>query len=160
LSAVFFKGGSFGVAVDFRRCFDAAWNHRTGDHPLDVSAEVQLPKVGADLESIAAALAEAQSRDRTGGALLAADVKSLAVTHDESIPAHINVIGHSHGSTTIADAFASSGINANDAVLIGCPGTDLACSAGVQSQRRKALCGCGFHRCDQLDRRDRHRPRQ
>lgn len=52
--------------------FDAAWNHQNGDHPINDSAEVQrtvkslgaqslqLPKIGADLENIAAALAEAQ----------------------------------------------------------------------------------------------------
>ena len=57
---------------DARRRFDAAWNHQNGDHPINDSAEVQrvtqslgaqslqLPKIGADLESIAVALAEAQ----------------------------------------------------------------------------------------------------
>jgi hypothetical protein len=55
-----------------RQRFDAAWNHQNGDHPINDSAEVQrvtkslgaqslqLPKIGADLENIAAALAEAQ----------------------------------------------------------------------------------------------------
>ncbi|WP_231633817.1 MULTISPECIES: hypothetical protein [unclassified Mycobacterium] len=55
-----------------RKRFDAAWNHQNGDHPINGSAEVQrtaqalgaqseqLPKIGADLENIAAALAEAQ----------------------------------------------------------------------------------------------------
>jgi Tuberculosis necrotizing toxin len=55
-----------------RNRFDAAWNHQTGDHPINDSAEVQrvtkslgaqslqLPKIGADLENIAATLAEAQ----------------------------------------------------------------------------------------------------
>ncbi len=66
---------------------------------------------------------------RAGGAVLADDVNSLAVTHDGSIPSHVTVIGHSYGSTTVADAFAHSGMRANDAVLIGCPGTDLAHSA-------------------------------
>ena len=66
---------------------------------------------------------------REGGALLAADVNGLAVTHDGSIPSHVTVIGHSYGSTTVADAFANSGMHANDAVLIGCPGTDVARSA-------------------------------
>ncbi len=62
-----------------------------------------------------------------GGALLAADVNGLSATHEGS--SHITVIGHSYGSTTVADAFAGSGMRANDAVLIGCPGTDLATSA-------------------------------
>lgn len=55
-----------------RSRFDAAWNHQNGDHPINDSAEVQrvtkalgaqslqLPKIGVDLETIAAALAEAQ----------------------------------------------------------------------------------------------------
>jgi hypothetical protein len=55
-----------------RTRFDAAWNHQDGDHPINDSAEVQrtvrslgaqslqLPKIGADLENIAATLAEAQ----------------------------------------------------------------------------------------------------
>ncbi len=66
---------------------------------------------------------------RQGGGLLAADVNSLAVTHAGPVPSHVTVIGHSYGSTTVADAFANSGMHANDAVLIGCPGTDLAHSA-------------------------------
>jgi hypothetical protein len=63
---------------------------------------------------------------RTGGDLLAADVNGLWATHNSLTPEHITVIGHSYGSTTVADAFARSNMHANDAVLIGCPGTDLA----------------------------------
>jgi uncharacterized protein YukE len=65
---------------------------------------------------------------RAGGDLLAADVNGLAATHTG--PSHVTVIGHSYGSTTVADAFAGSGMRADDAVLIGSPGTDLATSAG------------------------------
>ncbi|ORB72754.1 putative alpha/beta hydrolase [Mycobacterium scrofulaceum] len=55
-----------------RKRFDAAWNRRDGGHPINDSAEVQrvtqslglqslqLPKIGVDLETIAASLAEAQ----------------------------------------------------------------------------------------------------
>ncbi|MGE2714234.1 alpha/beta hydrolase [Mycolicibacterium litorale] len=64
---------------------------------------------------------------RAGGEALAADVNGLAATHTG--PSHVTVIGHSYGSTTVADAFAGSGMRANDAVLIGSPGTDLARSA-------------------------------
>ena len=66
---------------------------------------------------------------RAGGEMLAADVNGLSVTHRDGIPSHLTVIGHSYGSTTVADAFAGSGMHANDAVLIGSPGTDLAHSA-------------------------------
>lgn len=57
---------------DARRRFEASWNREQGDHPINDSAEVQrmvaslglqslqLPKIGVDLENIAAALAEAQ----------------------------------------------------------------------------------------------------
>ncbi|OBB93337.1 alpha/beta hydrolase [Mycobacterium sp. 852002-40037_SCH5390672] len=65
-------------------------------------------------------------RARQAGALLAADVNGLAVTHEGLTPTHVTVLGHSYGSTTVADAFANSGMRANDAVLTGCPGTDLA----------------------------------
>ncbi|MGE2835425.1 alpha/beta hydrolase [Mycobacterium sp. SMC-4] len=62
---------------------------------------------------------------RAGGDLLAADVNGLGVTHAGG-PSNVTVIGHSYGSTTVADAFASSGMRADNAVLIGSPGTDLA----------------------------------
>lgn len=65
-------------------------------------------------------------RARQAGALLAADVNGLAATHEGSTPSHVTVLGHSYGSTTVADAFVNSGMRANDAVLTGCPGTDLA----------------------------------
>ncbi|WP_077086372.1 alpha/beta hydrolase [Mycobacterium rhizamassiliense] len=65
---------------------------------------------------------------RNGSGLLAADVNALGVTHDPG-SSHVTVIGHSYGSTTVADAAAGSGMHANDVVLVGCPGTDLAHSA-------------------------------
>jgi hypothetical protein len=66
---------------------------------------------------------------RDGGGLLAGDVNSLGVTHQSGMPSHVTVVGHSYGSTTVADAAAGSGMHANDVVLVGCPGTDLAHSA-------------------------------
>lgn len=66
---------------------------------------------------------------RAGGDALAWDVNSLSVTHEAGVPQHTTVIGHSYGSTTVADAFANSGMQANDAVLLGSPGTDVARSA-------------------------------
>ncbi len=65
---------------------------------------------------------------RHGGDLLAADVNGFAATH-EGGPSNVTVIGHSYGSTTVANAFAGSGMQADNAVLIGSPGTDLARSA-------------------------------
>ena len=65
---------------------------------------------------------------RTGGQALAADVNAFAVTHEEA-PTHMTVVGHSYGSTTVADAAAGYGMHANDVVLVGSPGTDLAHSA-------------------------------
>lgn len=66
---------------------------------------------------------------RAGGDLLAADVNSLHVTHTGAGQPNITVLGHSYGSTTVADAFAGSNMQATNAVLLGCPGTDLAQSA-------------------------------
>lgn len=66
---------------------------------------------------------------RNGGGLLAGDVNALGVTHQPG-SSHVTVVGHSYGSTTVADAAAGSGMHANDVVLVGCPGTDLAHNAG------------------------------
>lgn len=65
-----------------------------------------------------------------GGALLAADVNVLSATHDPRVgTSHITEIGHSYGSTTVADAAAGYGMHIDDAVLVGCPGTDMARNA-------------------------------
>lgn len=72
-----------------RSRFDAAWNHQNGDHPINDSAEVQrvtkslgaqsvqLPKIGADLENIAASLAEAQKAAAGQIGTLEAQLKGL-----------------------------------------------------------------------------------
>jgi hypothetical protein len=65
---------------------------------------------------------------RTGGQALAQDVNGLWATH-LGAGQHVAVLGHSYGSTTVADAFVLGHMHANDAVLIGCPGTDLAPNA-------------------------------
>lgn len=65
---------------------------------------------------------------RTGGQALAADVNALAVTH-VGPPAHRTVVGNSYGSTLVADGAAAYGMQADDVVLVGSPGTDLAHSA-------------------------------
>ncbi|BBZ46595.1 putative alpha/beta hydrolase [Mycobacterium parmense] len=66
---------------------------------------------------------------REGAALLAGDVNGLTVTHDAAVASHTAVVGYSYGATTVADAFAGGRMRADDAVLIGCPGTDLASGA-------------------------------
>jgi len=64
---------------------------------------------------------------RTGGALLAGDLRALAVTAQRD--SHTTVVGHSYGSTTVANAAAGFQMPADDVVLVGCPGTDLAGTA-------------------------------
>lgn len=61
---------------------------------------------------------------RDGGAILAADVGALRATAKPNT--HITVIGHSYGATTVADAAAGSAMRADDIVLTGSPGSDLA----------------------------------
>lgn len=61
---------------------------------------------------------------RVGGRLLAADVNALGASHTGA--SHVTVIGHSYGSTAVADAAARFGMRADDVVLVGSPGTDLA----------------------------------
>ncbi len=65
---------------------------------------------------------------RTGGEALAQDVNGLWATH-LGAGQQVTVLGHSYGSTTVSDAFAMHHMHATDAVLIGCPGTDMAHSA-------------------------------
>lgn len=62
-----------------------------------------------------------------GGRLLAGDVNALNTTHVGT--GHLSVLGHSYGSTTVADAAAGFGMHTDDMVLLGSPGTDLARSA-------------------------------
>ncbi|MEE6179067.1 putative alpha/beta hydrolase [Mycobacterium sp. 050134] len=62
---------------------------------------------------------------RAGAQRLAADVNGLRATHIGA-PAHMTVVGHSYGSTTVADAAAAYGMRADDVALVGSPGTDLA----------------------------------
>jgi hypothetical protein len=83
------SSAAFGEA---QRRFEAAWNHEDGAHPINDSVEVQratqslrvqdaqLPKIGIDLENIAAALAEAQ---RTAAGLIATLEGQLRVIDDE-----------------------------------------------------------------------------
>ena len=66
---------------------------------------------------------------RAGGDLLAGDVNSLHVTHTGAGSPTSPCCGHSYGSTTVADAFAGTDMQATNAVLLGCPGTDLAQTA-------------------------------
>ena len=82
-----------------RKRFAAAWNHQDGGHPINDSDEVQrvakslgaqserLPKIGADLESIAAALADAQKHGAQEIATLESELRGLdrligAIKHD------------------------------------------------------------------------------
>ncbi|EFG76672.1 hypothetical protein HMPREF0591_3425 [Mycobacterium parascrofulaceum ATCC BAA-614] len=94
LAGAFHRAGRCTAEADHafeqaRTRFDAAWNHQAGDHPINDSDEVQrvtkalgaqslqIPKIGADLENIAATLAEAQ-RTATGRiASLEAELENL-----------------------------------------------------------------------------------
>lgn len=70
--------------------FEVAWNHQDGGHPINDSAEVQrvvqslgaqslqLPKIGTDLENIAAALADAQKAGAARIATLDAQLKNIS----------------------------------------------------------------------------------
>lgn len=62
-----------------------------------------------------------------GGQLLAADVNALNATHVGA--GQLTVMGHSYGSTTVADAAAGYGMHTDNVVLVGSPGTDMARNA-------------------------------
>lgn len=57
---------------------------------------------------------------RAGGAELARDLDGLLVARADD--PHLTVVGHSYGSTTVAQAAAGPGLPADDLVLLGSPG--------------------------------------
>lgn len=77
--------------TEARDCFEASWNRKNGDHPINDSNEVQrttkalgahaaqLPKIAVDLENIAVDLAEAQ---RSSGEQIAALETQLQTLDD------------------------------------------------------------------------------
>lgn len=93
-----------------RTRFEAAWNHQDGGHPINDSAEVQrvvkslgaqslqLPKIGADLENIAAALADAQKAGAARIAALDAQLKSIS----DAVVQAVNLLNNDK-SLTAAD---------------------------------------------------------
>lgn len=90
------------------RRFEAAWNRPGGDNPIIGSAEVQravtglgvqadqLPKIGTDLENIAAALAEAQ---RTGAGFISTlDGQLQEIDNELSKAIELENTGHLTGA--------------------------------------------------------------
>lgn len=71
-----------------------------------------------------------QGAAREGARLLASDVAGVVALRDAGAgAAHVTVIGHSYGSTTVATAAADFGLAADDVVLTGSPGAGSAGSA-------------------------------
>lgn len=80
-----------------RRRFEAAWTHENGENPINDAAEVQraaqalggqseqLPKIGAHLEEVAAALAEAQKGGKATIAGLEASLHDLDDMIDQAV---------------------------------------------------------------------------
>ena len=108
-----------------RRRFESAWTHENGENPINDSAEVQrmttalgaqsaqLPKIGLDLENIAAALAEAQRAAGTQIATLEAELQQL----DDLIGQAVELEKNSHLSAddrSALDAFIR--VSEDDAV--------------------------------------------
>lgn len=115
LAAAFHRAGRCTAESDnafqqARSRFEAAWNHQDGGHPINDSEEVQrvvkslgaqslqLPKIGADLENIAAALADAQKAGAARIAALDAQLKSIS----DSVVQAVNLLNNDK-SLTAAD---------------------------------------------------------
>ena len=62
-----------------------------------------------------------EGRATEGGALLADTVDGLRASRDGSA-AHLTVVGHSYGSTTVGHAAYDHGLAADDIVVVGSPG--------------------------------------
>lgn len=115
LAAAFHRAGrctaeSDNAFAQARNRFEAAWNHQDGGHPINDDEEVQrvvkslgaqsleLPKIGADLENIAAALADAQKAGAARIAALDAQLKSIS----DSVVQAVNLLNNDK-SLTAAD---------------------------------------------------------
>ncbi|MBC7630879.1 alpha/beta hydrolase [Aeromicrobium sp.] len=62
-----------------------------------------------------------EGRAEDGGGYLADTVDGLRASRDGD-PAHLTVVGHSYGSTTVGHAASDHGLAADDIVLVGSPG--------------------------------------
>ena len=113
-----------GATVHARRALDLHLAARRED-PGDGNAVVAW--VGYDAPDGVGVLSERMAR--AGGALLADDVDDLRDdrAHD---PAHLTVVGHSYGATTVSlAATGPQALDADDVVLAGSPGAGDAGSA-------------------------------
>jgi pimeloyl-ACP methyl ester carboxylesterase len=126
-TAVLVKGLSTGVSAGTLANPDGVnlYNETTRADPSKATSVIKW--VGYEAPNNPAVLEPYMAQ--TGGRLLAADTNALAVTHDDMPPPHLTVVGHSYGSTVVSDAAARFGMHADDVVLVGSPGTDLARSA-------------------------------
>jgi pimeloyl-ACP methyl ester carboxylesterase len=127
-TAVVVPGTSTSVASGWLTDPDAALLHQELARAEPGSAHSVIAWMGFDApNSLVDPRVTQPDLARQGGAALAADVNALAATHLGED--HVTVIGHSYGSTAVADAAAGSGMRADDIVLVGSPGTDLARTA-------------------------------
>lgn len=127
-TAVVVPGTSTSVAGGWLTDPDAAFLHRELARTEPGSTHSVIAWMGFDApDSLVDPRVTEPDLARHGGAALAADVNALASTHLGED--HVTVIGHSYGSTAVADAAAGSGMRADDIVLVGSPGTDLARTA-------------------------------
>jgi len=127
-TAVVVPGTSTSVAGGWLTDPDAALLHQELARTEPGSAHAVIAWMGFDApDSMVDPRVTQPDLARRGGAALAADVNALGSTHAGE--GHVTVIGHSYGSTAVADAAAGSGMRADDIVLIGSPGTDLARTA-------------------------------
>jgi len=127
-TAVVVPGTSTSVASGWLTDPDAALLHQELARTEPGSAHSVIAWMGFDApNSLVDPRVTQPDLARQGGAALASDVNALASTHLGED--HVTVIGHSYGSTAVADAAAGSGMRADDIVLVGSPGTDLARTA-------------------------------
>lgn len=121
--------GSAGSLAD--RAVDVYDASRTSDPS---ASNATLAWIGYDAPDGAGVLTEGAAEQ--GGGRLADAVDGLRAGRDGD-PAHLSVIGHSYGSTTLGHAAHDHGLGADDLVLVGSPGvggdTHHAADLGVGS---------------------------
>lgn len=84
--------------------------------------------VGYDAPGAEAVLSSEPAR--RGGDRLAADVRALQATR--AVPAHVTVVGHSYGSTTVGSALRDHRLGAHEVVLLGSPGAAVTAAGDLR----------------------------
>ena len=117
------------------------------DQRLDVLDRVRRPDNDALGRRLGRRRGARRGDGHPRGRRLADTIDGLRAARDEE-PAHLTVIGHSYGSTTLGHGAHDHGLPADDLVLVGSPGAGGATDHAWTSASTPATCGPGANSRD------------